>query len=79
MTSGTSTARSRAPAGLQALQFSDRYAALGLAVSHLMTKPAFARLPFGHWSRVLTGAINRGEYVFVCDATEKSPDPVGSP
>jgi hypothetical protein len=29
------------------------YVALGLAVSHLMTKPAFANLRFGDWSRVL--------------------------
>jgi hemolysin-activating ACP:hemolysin acyltransferase len=40
--------------------------ALGLAVSHLMTKPAFARLPFGDWSRVLVGQINRGSYAMVC-------------
>jgi len=37
--------------------------ALGLAVSYLMTKPAFARLPFGHWSRILVGQINRGHYL----------------
>jgi hypothetical protein len=41
--------------------------ALGLAVSYLMTKPAFARLRFGDWSRILTGQINRGHYVFVAD------------
>ena len=33
------------------------YVALGLAVSHLMTKPAFANLRFGDWSRVLVGQI----------------------
>ncbi|UJP05870.1 MAG: toxin-activating lysine-acyltransferase [Nitrosomonas sp.] len=37
--------------------------ALGLTVGYLMTKPAFARLPFGHWSRVLVGQINRGHYL----------------
>ncbi len=37
--------------------------ALGFAVGHLMTKPAFARLPFGHWSRTLVGQINRGHYL----------------
>jgi hemolysin-activating ACP:hemolysin acyltransferase len=42
-------------------------AALGLAVSHLMTKPAFARLRFGDWSRILTGQINRKHYCFVID------------
>ena len=42
-------------------------AALGLAVSHLMTKPAFARLQFGDWSRVLVGQINRKHYCFAVD------------
>jgi hypothetical protein len=28
------------------------YVALGLAVSHLMTKPTFAALRFGEWSRI---------------------------
>lgn len=43
-------------------------AALGLAVSHLMTKPAFANLKFGDWSRILVGQINRGHYCFAIDA-----------
>jgi hypothetical protein len=30
-----------------------------------MSKPAFARLPFGHWARVLIGQINRRHYLFV--------------
>jgi hemolysin-activating ACP:hemolysin acyltransferase len=51
-------------------RFKDRYCALGIAVSYLMTKPAFARLGFGHWSRVLTGQINRGHYCFVFDGTD---------
>ena len=42
-------------------------AALGLAVSHLMTKPAFANLKFGEWSRILTGQINRKHYCFIVD------------
>jgi hypothetical protein len=29
------------------------YVALGLAVDHLMTKPAFSGLRFGEWSRIL--------------------------
>jgi hemolysin-activating ACP:hemolysin acyltransferase len=41
--------------------------ALGLAVNHLMTKPAFARQSFGDWSRILVGQINRGHYYFVTD------------
>ena len=43
-------------------------AALGLAVSHLMVKPAFANLKFGDWSRILTGQINRGHYCFAIDS-----------
>ena len=43
-------------------------AALGLAVSHLMTKPAFANLKFGEWSRILVGQINRKHYCFVVDS-----------
>jgi hemolysin-activating ACP:hemolysin acyltransferase len=45
--------------------------ALGLAVSHLMTKPAFAKLPFGEWSRILVGQVNRGHYYFVVDANNQ--------
>ncbi|CAN5524566.1 hypothetical protein BH10PSE7_BH10PSE7_02180 [soil metagenome] len=41
--------------------------ALGLAVNFLMTKPAFAQLRFGEWSRILVGQINRGHYCFVLD------------
>ena len=41
--------------------------ALGLAVSHLMTKPAFANLKFGEWSRILVGQINRRHYAFAVD------------
>lgn len=42
--------------------------ALGLAVSHLMTKPAFANLRFGVWSRILVGQIRRGHFAFAVDA-----------
>ena len=43
-------------------------AALGLAVSHLMVKPAFAALKFGDWSRILVGQINRGHFCFAMDS-----------
>jgi len=43
------------------------YVALGLAVNHLMIKPAFANLRFGDWSRILVGQINRGHYYLVID------------
>ena len=51
--------------------------ALGLAVSYLMTKPAFARLPFGDWSRILVGQINRGHYYFVGDGSRQIQGFVG--
>jgi hemolysin-activating ACP:hemolysin acyltransferase len=41
--------------------------ALGLAVSFLMTMPAFVRLGFGEWSRILVGQINRKHYRLVLD------------
>ena len=36
-----------------------------------MTKPAFARLPFGDWSRILVGQINRKHYCFAVDGEGK--------
>ena len=51
--------------GLRTITFENRALALGLAVEHLMTKPAFSRLPFGHWARILTGQIRRGHYFFI--------------
>jgi hemolysin-activating ACP:hemolysin acyltransferase len=45
--------------------------ALGLAVEHLMSKPAFARLPFGQWSGILVGQINRKQCCFVIDRDNK--------
>ena len=41
--------------------------ALGLAVSYLMIRPAFASLKFGEWSRILVGQINRNHYSFIVD------------
>jgi hemolysin-activating ACP:hemolysin acyltransferase len=40
---------------------------LGLAVEFLRKKPAFAKLPFGEWSQVLVGQVNRGHFCFVVD------------
>ena len=53
---------------LRVFRAKDPYMALGLAVSHLMTKPAFANLRFGDWSRILTGQINRKHYYFAVDS-----------
>jgi hypothetical protein len=35
------------------------------SVAHLMTKPAFARAPFGHIARTLAGQVGRGHYALV--------------
>jgi hemolysin-activating ACP:hemolysin acyltransferase len=53
--------------GFKLFQHSNPAAALGMAVNHLMTKPAFAQLRFGEWSRILVGQINRKHYCFVID------------
>ena len=45
--------------------------ALGLAVNYLMTKPAFANLRFGEWTRILIGQINRMHYYFAVDVNNK--------
>lgn len=52
---------------LRVFQPKSVYVALGLAVNYLMTKPAFAMLRFGDWSRILVGQINRKHYYFVVD------------
>jgi hemolysin-activating ACP:hemolysin acyltransferase len=53
------------PQPLRAAQDPNAFAALGRAVSYMMTKPAFANAPFGHWAKTLTGQINRKHYFFV--------------
>lgn len=55
----------RSDAGLRAARDKNAFAALGRAVSYMMTKPAFANAQFGHWARTLTGQINRQHYFFV--------------
>ena len=42
-----------------------------------MTKPAFANLRFGDWSRILTGQINRKHYYFVIDSKNQIQGFVG--
>ena len=46
----------------------------GSPSAHLMLKPAFARLGFGAWSRVLVGQFNRGHYRIVLDSSDKVVD-----
>ena len=36
-----------------------------------MTKPAFAALRFGEWSRILVGQINRKHFTFAIDASNR--------
>ena len=55
------------PQPLHPFRHKSPVAALGMAVNYLMTKPAFAKLHFGDWSRILVGQINRGHYFFVLD------------
>lgn len=59
------TAPDPASTPLRAVRDQNAYAALGRAVSYLMTKPSFARQPFGVWSKTLTGQINRKHYFLV--------------
>jgi hemolysin-activating ACP:hemolysin acyltransferase len=56
------------PPDLKVLRPQSPFMALGLAVNHLMTKPAFAKLRFGDWSRILVGQINRKHYYFAVDS-----------
>jgi len=56
---------------LRAFRPDNAYVALGLAVNHLMTKPAFAQLRFGDWSRILVGQINRKHFLFAVDANNQ--------
>jgi hypothetical protein len=49
---------------LRIVQPDNPAAALGMAVNHLMMKPAFANLRFGDWSRILVGQINRRHFCF---------------
>jgi len=49
----------------------DPAVALGLAVEYLIKERNFARLPFGSWSRVLIGQINRGHFCFVIDGQRR--------
>jgi tetratricopeptide (TPR) repeat protein len=49
----------------------DPAVALGLAVGFLMKERNFTSLPFGSWSRVLTGQINRGHFCLVVDGERR--------
>jgi hemolysin-activating ACP:hemolysin acyltransferase len=61
-------AQAVADQALQIVRPDNPAAALGRAVSYLMTKPAFAKLQFGDWSRILVGQINRKHFCFVVDS-----------
>ena len=50
---------------LQVSRPANKVFALGMAVSSLMNKPAFAKQPFGTWSKVLVGQLNRGHFLFI--------------
>jgi hemolysin-activating ACP:hemolysin acyltransferase len=57
-----------APPDLKVFRPPSPSVALGLAVNHLMTKPAFANRRFGDRSRILVGQINRKHYCFAVDS-----------
>ena len=52
---------------LRVIRPDNSFVALGLAVNHLMTMPAFANLRFGEWSKILVGQINRKHYWLAID------------
>lgn len=52
-------------AALRFVRPRDPHRGLALSVAHLMTKPAFARAPFGHIARILAGQVARGHYALV--------------
>jgi hemolysin-activating ACP:hemolysin acyltransferase len=69
---GNMTAVAPAPVpDLKTYRPQNPYVALGLAVNHLMTKPAFANRRFGDWSRILVGQINRKHYCFAVDSSNQ--------
>lgn len=55
-------ASERAEGAITVGQAQDPYRGLGIAIEYLMAAPAFARQPFGVWSRILVGQINRKHY-----------------
>jgi hemolysin-activating ACP:hemolysin acyltransferase len=59
------------PAELKLFRPPNPTVALGLAVNYLMTKPAFAALRFGEWSRILVGQINRKHFCFAVDGSNQ--------
>jgi hypothetical protein len=61
---GKTPLQSGGPPRLRLIRPNNPYVALGVAVNHLMGKPAFANLRFGDWSRALVGQINREHYYF---------------
>ena len=69
--SGAVTNRAVRPPQLRLVLADKPVVALGLAVSYLMTKPAFASLRFGDLSRILVGQINRGHYRLAIDAKDE--------
>jgi hypothetical protein len=64
---GKTPLQSGGPPRLRLIRPNNPYVALGVAVNHLMGKPAFANLRFGDWSRALVGQINREHYYFAID------------
>jgi hemolysin-activating ACP:hemolysin acyltransferase len=77
LTASTTAVPAAPRADLRVFRPNSPYVALGLAVNHLMTKPAFASLPFGECSGGLVGQINRKHYYFVVDTKNQVQGFVG--
>lgn len=65
-----STEKDKSKSLYRVFQDPNPYSGLGRAVSYMMTKPNFSTQPFGLWSRILTGQINRKHYFFVLEDTK---------
>lgn len=62
---------------LRFVTIADPTMALGLAVRFMLNEASYAKLPFGEWSHVLNGQIERGHYGFVVAANEEARGFVG--
>lgn len=58
-------------ASLRIFTPTDPLLALGLLVNYLITKPAYAAMSFGAWTRILVGQVNRSHYRLILDADDR--------
>ena len=70
---GTGVPAARAPA-YRVVRMRDPRVALARAVELCARHEAFAERSFGHWTRVLIGQVNRGQYRFVVPCGPAGPE-----